>query len=283
MGGSATTFGVNFADGRIKGYGREHPGGGEMTQFVRYVRGNPDYGQNQFVENGDGTLTDLATGLMWMQSDSGSGMDWQAALGTMHNAWIDVHGAGAQRGDPKSGDPAEYPSGRGPQGDAIRIYNFVRAVRDVDGAEPDPIEPEPETTCTRFFPLVVDHGSASQEAGESGSLDVDALGGQPATGRDRRGTPAGEGLPLAGGRIVSKAGNTIQAENPQGAFTIVTSAATEVRLDKSPGGLSDVAVGKFVGASGQVQADGTVMSTIVIVSESPPPGAPPPGGASGPG
>lgn len=41
---------------------------------------------------------------------------------------LDVHGAGAQRSDPKAGDPARFPHGRGPQGDAIRIYNFVRCV-----------------------------------------------------------------------------------------------------------------------------------------------------------
>jgi hypothetical protein len=43
--------------------------------------------------------------------------------------FVDVHGAGAQRSDPKSGDPAAFPRGRGPQGDAIRIRNFVRLVR----------------------------------------------------------------------------------------------------------------------------------------------------------
>jgi hypothetical protein len=42
---------------------------------------------------------------------------------------MDVHGAGAQRSDPKSGDPNNYPYGFGPQGDVIRIYNYVRLVR----------------------------------------------------------------------------------------------------------------------------------------------------------
>jgi len=46
------------------------------------------------------------------------------------NRWEDVHGAGAQRSDPKSGNPDDFPKGRGPQGDGIRIYNFVRLVRD---------------------------------------------------------------------------------------------------------------------------------------------------------
>ena len=45
------------------------------------------------------------------------------------SAWVDVHGAGAQRSDPKAGNPADFPKGRGPQGDAIRIYNYVRLVR----------------------------------------------------------------------------------------------------------------------------------------------------------
>jgi hypothetical protein len=220
MNDAATIFGVNFADGRIKGYPRDIGRLGQPnTHFVLYVRGNSDYGINNYVDNGDGTITDTATGLMWSRSDSGEGMDWEDALawirqknaenylgyndwrlpnakelqsivdyarspettnsaaidplfevtpitdergetdypfywtstthanaaaggnsavyiafgeapGYMSNSWIDVHGAGAQRSDPKSGDPAGYPRGRGPQGDAIRIYNFVRCVRD---------------------------------------------------------------------------------------------------------------------------------------------------------
>ena len=51
------------------------------------------------------------------------------AYGCMHGWWLDVHGAGAQRSDPKSGDPRRFPFGRGPQGDAIRIYNLARCVR----------------------------------------------------------------------------------------------------------------------------------------------------------
>lgn len=43
--------------------------------------------------------------------------------------YVDVHGAGAQRSDPKAGNPAMFPHGRGPQGDVIRIYNYVRIVR----------------------------------------------------------------------------------------------------------------------------------------------------------
>jgi hypothetical protein len=54
------------------------------------------------------------------------------ALGYMNGQWMDVHGAGAQRSDLKDGDPNNYPEGHGPQGDAIRIYNYVRLVRDAD-------------------------------------------------------------------------------------------------------------------------------------------------------
>jgi hypothetical protein len=211
-------FGVNFADGRIKGYGLQMPfGPGEKTFNVLYVRGNETYGANDFTDNQNGTITDNATGLMWMQDDNGAGVLWSAALeyaesfefagysdwrlpdvkelqsivdyarspGTTGSAaidplfncteitneagqsdypfywtntthanwsqvaganaayvsfgramgymqdWNDVHGAGAQRSDPKVGDPADYPTGHGPQGDAIRIYNYVRLVRTV--------------------------------------------------------------------------------------------------------------------------------------------------------
>ena len=47
--------------------------------------------------------------------------------------YVDVHGAGAQRSDPKAGDPGMFPHGRGPQGDVIRIYNYVRCVRGGEG------------------------------------------------------------------------------------------------------------------------------------------------------
>lgn len=217
MNGNATVFGVNFADGRIKGYPKSPRGpGGRMetkTLYVRYVRGNPDYGKNDFRDNGDGTVIDRATGLMWQQTDSGQGMNWEEALAWVqeknaenylgHNDWrlpdakelqsivdyssipainqsflkmsdtnawywsstthldgpidrrgnaavyvafgkatgwmkfppamelklLDVHGAGAQRSDPKVGNPADYPHGRGPQGDVVRMNNLVRLVR----------------------------------------------------------------------------------------------------------------------------------------------------------
>lgn len=83
FGNSTTMFGFNFADGRIKGY----PTSKEF--YVYYVRGNTNYGQNQFIDNGDGTITDEATGLMWMTYDSGyyntgdkgdGTMDWEDAL-----------------------------------------------------------------------------------------------------------------------------------------------------------------------------------------------------------
>jgi hypothetical protein len=64
----------------------------------------------------------------------GPGPDGPAGAGPQGNDagdyhYIDVHGAGAQRSDPKAGDPAMFPHGRGPQGDVIRIYNYVRLVR----------------------------------------------------------------------------------------------------------------------------------------------------------
>ena len=255
--GGVKMFGVNFADGRIKGYDLQLPGGRPQKRFfVLCVRGNPAYGKNDFHDNGDGTITDRATGLMWPKDDSGQGMNWQEALAWAqrknvekflgHRDWrlpsvkelqsivdytrapdatqspaiapvfnyttitneigqvdfpyywsatthaglrgggaamyvafgraagwmspmplggpperrgfgpgpragfgggppgmdsldrqggnfhyVDVHGAGSQRSDPKTGDPARFPHGRGPQGDVIRIYNYVRLVRNV--------------------------------------------------------------------------------------------------------------------------------------------------------
>ncbi len=50
-----------------------------MGKHVRCVSG-ATYGENILVDNGDGSISDEATGLMWSQADSGEGMDWEAAL-----------------------------------------------------------------------------------------------------------------------------------------------------------------------------------------------------------
>ncbi len=50
------------------------------NRFVRAVRGTTSYGINDFIDNGDGTVTDNATSLMWSQDDSGEAMNWEAAL-----------------------------------------------------------------------------------------------------------------------------------------------------------------------------------------------------------
>lgn len=83
--GSELAFGVNFGTGHIKSYsicvGPKHQ--------VRCVRGNLSYGVNLFQNNNDGTISDLATGIMWQQTDNGSGMDWEHALAyaqTQNNA-----------------------------------------------------------------------------------------------------------------------------------------------------------------------------------------------------
>lgn len=210
-----TVFGVNFIDGRIKGYPKYNPRTGEPNKmYFRLVRGNKDYGKNNFVDNGNGTISDIATGLVWQQADSNNGLNWQdslqyakqstlgghndwrlpnakelqsivdytrspetsgsaainpmfkisnianeggeqdypyywtstthldgpvpeasavyvafgKALGEMHGKIMDVHGAGSQRSDPKIGEPMS----RGPQGDMIRVKNYVRLVRGGD-------------------------------------------------------------------------------------------------------------------------------------------------------
>ncbi|MBK7211718.1 MAG: DUF1566 domain-containing protein [Bacteroidales bacterium] len=83
--GAELAFGVNFGTGHIKSYsisvGPKH--------FVRCVRGNLSYGVNLLQNSNDGTISDLATGLMWQQTDNGSGIDWEHALAyaqTQNNA-----------------------------------------------------------------------------------------------------------------------------------------------------------------------------------------------------
>ena len=121
MGGSETMFGVNFADGRIKGY----PTTGK-SYYVLYVRGNPDYGKNDFVDHGDPTITDNATGLMWAQDDSGVGFTWEAAL-----AWVEQKNAEGYLG---------YSDWRLPNAKALQsIVDYTRAPDTTDSAAIDPL------------------------------------------------------------------------------------------------------------------------------------------------
>jgi hypothetical protein len=83
FGNQEAAFGLNLADGRIKGYPSGSDGPVTKLNYVYFVRGNTEYGLNDFQDNGDGTITDRATGLMWSKDDSGEGMDWEDAL-----AWV---------------------------------------------------------------------------------------------------------------------------------------------------------------------------------------------------
>jgi hypothetical protein len=272
----STVFGVNFLDGRIKGYAQYVPGSNNTVPnsnlFARMVRGNTNYGINLFSDNGDGTITDHATGLMWQQSDDGIARDWQNSLayaenleladftdwrlpnakelqsivdynrcpditnsaaldplfsittindpdgnpgqypyfwtgtthldganpytpavyiafgeaqGRMNGILMDVHGAGAQRSDPKTGNPNDYPQYQGPQGDVRYVFNYTRCVRNAtfssnnDAASPNlgdasrlMIHPNPmRQSCEVSFEIKL-------KTGEQGTLAIYNLRGQ---------------------------------------------------------------------------------------------------------
>ena len=81
MSGNLGVFGYNFVDGRLKAYPKLNPANGNPNEmYFRMVRGNTSYGINSFVDNGDGTISDNATGLMWQQVDNGNTYDWENAL-----------------------------------------------------------------------------------------------------------------------------------------------------------------------------------------------------------
>jgi Protein of unknown function (DUF1566)/Secretion system C-terminal sorting domain len=81
MGGDETVFGVNFVDGRVKGYPKyDPPTGNPNTMYFRMVRENTSYGINNYSDNGDGTISDDATGLMWQQADDATTRDWETSL-----------------------------------------------------------------------------------------------------------------------------------------------------------------------------------------------------------
>jgi hypothetical protein len=87
----------------------------------------------------------------------GRSLGWMPDRRTGKRALLDVHGAGSQRSDPKTGDPGRFPRGRGPQGDVIRILNFVRCVRGgvaaprKEGPEPRAAPPGAGGPARRFI------------------------------------------------------------------------------------------------------------------------------------
>ena len=92
--GADTMFGVNFIDGRIKGYPYDFPENNPKTFYVLAVTGNTEYGKNSYSDNDDGTITDQATGLMWQQDDYQSenfedGVSYCEACTT--GGWTDWH------------------------------------------------------------------------------------------------------------------------------------------------------------------------------------------------
>lgn len=84
MNGDETMFGVNFIDGRIKGYPTTMMGS-DKEFYVLCARGNEEYGQNSFIDNADDTITDEATGLMWDKNDSRSS-DFENAISICENS-----------------------------------------------------------------------------------------------------------------------------------------------------------------------------------------------------
>ena len=85
-------------------------------------------------------------------------------LGNMSEfgGWIDVHGAGTQRSDDKSGVPAGEEQGHGPQGDARRSFNYVRCVR---GGQAQPSNGADPSTLT----LSTDRPGPPQGGGQQNS------------------------------------------------------------------------------------------------------------------
>jgi hypothetical protein len=73
-------FVVNFADGTLKAEALSGANGTQRKFFVLCVRDNTAYGANRFSDNGDETISDLTTGLVWQKADSAKGLNWQDAL-----------------------------------------------------------------------------------------------------------------------------------------------------------------------------------------------------------
>ncbi len=97
----------------------------ELQSIVDYSRNNPAIDPSVF------TLSD-SEGWFWSSTTHGD-----TTLSAAYICFgkcdskdgVDTHGAGAQRADPKTGAPSDYPAFGGAQNDDVRIYNYSRCVR----------------------------------------------------------------------------------------------------------------------------------------------------------
>jgi hypothetical protein len=96
--------------------------------------------------------------------------------------FVDVHGAGAQRSDPKAGDPKQFPRGRGPQGDVIRIYHHVRLVR---GGGVIPATADQPSSLTSPRAAIPDRASEGPPDGSSNGPSNGPPSGRPGMGGAR--------------------------------------------------------------------------------------------------
>ncbi len=120
---------LNYCENLTQGGHRDWrlPNARELQSLVDYRRADPALDTNYFAQSdGDG----------WFWSSTTFGEQISQAVYVCFGKCVsvdgvDVHGAGAQRSDPKIGDPAQWAGrGRGGQGDETRINNYARCVRD---------------------------------------------------------------------------------------------------------------------------------------------------------
>ncbi len=60
--------------------GDDYPRNQTESCYVRAVRGGTGGSPYGLIDNGDNTVTDTFTGLMWQKEDDGSGLTWEAAI-----------------------------------------------------------------------------------------------------------------------------------------------------------------------------------------------------------
>lgn len=149
-------FGVNHVTGHIKAYAAAAGPGGDtligpsrsdsitpppggdtimgnpMAKYVRAVRGN-EYGINDYNDNGNETITDNATGLMWSQNDNGEGITWADALAYAENSEL-----------------GGYTDWRLPN--VKELQSIVDYTRSITATDPDNVGPaiDPLFNCTPY-------------------------------------------------------------------------------------------------------------------------------------
>ena len=163
------------------------------------VSSQPDAGVQRFVDNGDGTVTDTLSGLMWAANDNGAEVDWPGAKGYCEGF--------------RAGGHSDW---RMPTAAELRgLFDANGSRRATCGLDVD-ITPRIELTCARVWSA----DSASSTRADAALFDLEDINSLPRGAVDyMRALPVRSGSPALAAESAAPATTVAATTNPTAAVS----------------------------------------------------------------